>query len=315
MSDRRYEDDPGRSIGRGLLMLAGGALVGFGAYMVVRHPLRVLNSAATALLKAQGAEAFDAPWAEGTVRYYMVGSGAEPMVILHGFGDTPGSWARITSALGKRYRICLPVQVGHPGTRAPDDLQLGHAVQALDAAILHAFGSERVHLVGHSLGGWVSAVFAAAASERLRSLTLVNTAGLNETFRDDLLVPRTNDEAVAALRGVLGPSAERIPGFLVDGYRRGMSERAETAVLRMMAEAAVLDEPLGRITAPTRVIGCDKDRLVGLRSSERAASSIPGATLDVIEGGSHVPHMTDVPQLAALLYETADWSHRPRLTN
>jgi pimeloyl-ACP methyl ester carboxylesterase len=65
-----------------------------------------------------------------------------------------------------------------------------------------------------------------------------------------------------------------------------MSERgyvAQTEALRAFDTRALL----GRISAPTRVIGAEHDLLTPLSGSEYLASHIPGAELRVIPASGH----------------------------
>ena len=44
--------------------------------------------------------------------------------------------------------------------------------------LIEALEFEQVHLVGHSLGGWIAAELAVRCSHVLRSLTLISACGL-----------------------------------------------------------------------------------------------------------------------------------------
>jgi pyruvate dehydrogenase E2 component (dihydrolipoamide acetyltransferase) len=301
--DRALERQRARR--RKWLLFAGGAAVGLGAAWVMRNPFEAADALGNNMLRMQGAKTHEVPWPGGTVRYVMVGSGDQPMVIVHGFSDSPASWARVTKGLLEKYRICMPVLPGHPGTTCPDNLQLGHAVQAVDAAILRAFGGRQVHLVGHSLGGWVCALYAAAATERVASLTLINPAGLEERIDTELLLPRSVEQARRTLIGAVGPIARRVPRMLLDGYLRSLRRRVHPAVVRMMAESPQADEALGRIQVPTRIIAGTADRMVPVELSRYASVLVDGSTLEEIPGGSHSPHISDVATMRRLLAETA----------
>lgn len=288
------------------LWFAGGALVGLGAIWAVRNPYEAVDALGMGALRLQGATVHEVPWPGGTLRYVMVGSGDEPMVIVHGYSDSPATWAAVVQALGRDYRICMPVLPGHPGTSSPDNLQLGHCVQAVDAAILRAFGAKRVHLVGHSLGGWVSALYAATAKERLESLTLINPAGLEDRIRTEVFLPRSTEQARRSAAKMVAPIAGKMPSLFVDGFLHSLRRRVHPAVVRMMAESPQLDETLGRVDVPTRIIAGGDDRLVPLELSRYASVLIEGSTLEVIPGGSHNPHLTDITALQALLRDTSN---------
>ena len=117
----------------------------------------------------------------GTLRYLRQGDGGEPVVLLHGFGGDLNNWLFAAPALAERPHR-LRARPARPrrlveGRRAPaTSTSLADAVQQF----LDCQGLERVHLVGHSLGGLVAASSALRDPGRARSLTLVASAGLGE---------------------------------------------------------------------------------------------------------------------------------------
>lgn len=292
---------PNRRDRRKMWWFAGGLAAGFAGYLVMRYPVETATKIGTAHLKLLGASTREIPWAGGTVRYVMLGRGDIPLVMVHGIGDSPESFGLLCRGMLNRYRICMPILPGHPGSPAPPDLQLGHMVQALDTVILREFGGRRVHLLGNSLGGWVSALFAAAASERLASLILNNPAGQMANFRLEHVVPQTTAEAGAMLSAAFGPAANRVPGFLKRAYARGVAARSEPAVAEMMATAPPLTEPLERITARTLVVAGEHDRLVPPAVSLRIAEQIPHASFELIPRGSHLSHLTEPSTLRRIV--------------
>jgi len=95
----------------------------------------------------------------------------------------------------------------------------GMAAHAADlAAILDAVGVERAVVVGHSMGAFVSVVFAHLHPDRVSRLVLVD-GGLPLDVPEGL----TTDQLVA---GILGPTAARLsmrfedPGEYLDFWRR-----------------------------------------------------------------------------------------------
>ena len=286
---------------RKMWWFAGGLAAGFLGYLAVRYPVESATKVGAAHLKLLGGSTREIPWAGGTIRYVMLGRGDTPLVVVHGIGDSPESFGLFCQGMLSKYRICLPILPGHPGTPAPPGLQLGHMVQALDTVILREFGGRKVHLLGNSLGGWVSALFAAAASERLASLILNNPAGQMQNFRHEHVVPRTTEQAGTMLRAAFGPVADRAPAFFKRAYARGMAARSEPAVADMMAEAPTLVEPLERITTRTLVVAGEYDRLIPPEISLRIAEQIPHATFELIPRGSHLSHLTEPKTLQRIV--------------
>src|SRR5262249_36608794 len=110
------------------------------------------------------------------VRLRRDGKG-EPLVFLHGAGGWP-LWGPFLQSLAGKYDVLLPE---HPSFGLSDnpawlrnvgDLAM-HSLYSLDGR-----GGPRVHLVGHSPGGWTAAELAARNTTRLRSLTLIAPAGV-----------------------------------------------------------------------------------------------------------------------------------------
>jgi pimeloyl-ACP methyl ester carboxylesterase len=161
---------------------------------------------------------------------------------------------------------------------------------------------ERAHVLGASFGGFVAQEFALAHPERTRSLILcctsyggpghvppapetlaaiASTKGLNtaERVRENLLLAfsarfvKENPEEV-----------ERVIGL------RAENDVPEHAYLRQLQAAVAFDAAarVGGINVPTLVITGDADRIVPHANSLNLAAAIPGATLRVIDGGSHV---------------------------
>ncbi len=280
---------------------AGGVAVGMLGYLAVRYPVESGTRLGLGILKATGARTHEIPWGDGTIRYLMVGRGTRPLVMVHGFGDSPESFALLVRALARDYRICLPILPGHPGSPAPAGLKIGHMVQALDAVILREFGAQRVHLYGNSMGGWVAALYAAAASERLFSLMLVNPAGRHGDFHPEVLVPSNAAEASAALHGLFGPAARHFPKFWHHAYARAMSQRSEPAVGEMMQNGPRLGEQLTRISVRTTVVIGAHDRVIPPVQSREIANLIGHAVVEEIPDGSHLTHLTDVSAMVALV--------------
>ena len=109
------------------------------------------------------------------IRSQRAGSG-QPMLFLHGAAGLP-LWNPFFEALSKRYDLRAPE---HPGFGASDaaawirsvpDMSM-YYLDMLDQLDLHD-----VHLIGHSLGGWIAAELAIRNCSRLTSLTLIAPAG------------------------------------------------------------------------------------------------------------------------------------------
>lgn len=123
-------------------------------------------------------------------RYYDVGEG-DPLVLLHG-GNWRGhasanKWTATFDRLSDRFRVLAPDRIGCGLTENPPtphgfryESELEHALGFLDA-----LGIESFHLGGYSRGAGLAARVAVDIPERVRSLTVTNTATLGPPIGDE----------------------------------------------------------------------------------------------------------------------------------
>lgn len=100
---------------------------------------------------------------------------AETWVLLHGFGFTPQLWQHWLPTLTRQYRILLPAMCGFGGSDAIADLRLEDIADRL-AAMLEQEGIKKCTFVGHSMGGYVGAHFAAHYPQYLSRLVFFHSS-------------------------------------------------------------------------------------------------------------------------------------------
>ena len=107
------------------------------------------------------------------LHYDTTGKG-QPVLLVHGFGEDHRIWENTSKALESFFRLIIPHL---PGTgQSPAAGKLSMESMAADIlAIADREKLDRFHLVGHSMGGYISLAVAEAAPERLLSLTLFHS--------------------------------------------------------------------------------------------------------------------------------------------
>jgi pimeloyl-ACP methyl ester carboxylesterase len=241
---------------------------------------------------------------------YRVGAG-EPLLYLHGiFGDlfsVPGGLLPFHEKLAERYDVIAPAHPGFAeafaGLEAIDSIE-DMALHYLD--LIEALGLEKVHLIGHSLGGWIAAELAVRCSHVLRSLTLISACGLTvkkypigdffyaaaprpkgdrQLLRDLVFA----DPADGFAQGLL-PNPD--PDQPLDDHQL-LLYRAQVASARVgwsppYLRSLNLARRLGRISVPTLLVWGGQDRLTPPQHAEAYREGIPGARAVVsIPGGAH----------------------------
>ena len=90
------------------------------------------------------------------------------VVLLHGAGDTPLSWALVCAELADSFPVVVP---GRTGTD-PDGLTLAGRLRTLTAALTDLPGP--LVMVGHSFGGLLARAWAGQQPERVSGLVLLD---------------------------------------------------------------------------------------------------------------------------------------------
>ena len=256
--------------------------------------------------------------------------GDGPRVIaLHGWLDNALSFAPMLRGLGDLDVVCLDFP-GHgespprpPAARYHFDDYVFDVLAAADA-----LGWEKFHLLGHSLGGAVASVLAAACPERIESLNVIEglgplSASPAETakgWRKALLASRDRQRRVHADREAAIDARARNADLPREAAallaQRGLEEvdggwqwrhdlRLTWPSTQRYTEPQVLDL-LAHIEAPALcVLARPRSRVVPGGFIERRAAAVPRLTLREVEGGHHV-HMQAPERVAAHIEEHVD---------
>ena len=109
--------------------------------------------------------------------YLEWGSPGNPLVVmLHGGSQQAHSWDFVSLPLSEHYHIIAMDQRGHGDSDwAPDGDYTIEAHQGDIDGFISALGLDGFHLIGHSMGGRNSYVWASNNSRKLKSLVIVDT--------------------------------------------------------------------------------------------------------------------------------------------
>ena len=146
--------------------------------VLVGSSLVLALSAASAPAQSLGPDKyFDA--AGVRIRYAEQGAG-EPIVLVHGFGNTAEIWANngIAQDLARNYRVIAFDARGHGKSDKPHEPARYGREMALDVVrLLDHLGIQRAHVVGYSLGGYVVSQLLTLRPERFLSAALIAGSG------------------------------------------------------------------------------------------------------------------------------------------
>lgn len=132
-----------------------------------------------------------------------MGGGSQTVALLHGFGGSHAAWSHLQGGLASGAATLAYDLPGHGASLAyPEAGSAKVAAQAL-LADFAARDLERVHLVGHSMGGAVAALMAIIEPARIASLTLLSPGGFGSEINHRLLTRYAAARDEAALRACM----------------------------------------------------------------------------------------------------------------
>lgn len=233
------------------------------------------------------------------VHFVRTGRQGRPLVVLiHAVGLDLTYWGDQIEALAASYDVIAYDLPGHGRSDKPESgFGFADAVAGLSQVIEDA-ASGPAHLVGLSVGGMIAQHLVLARPDLVRSLSLIDSIS---TFPDQVrtaLRERARLTRAEGMEVILKPTLER--WFTEDfaARRPDVIERVTRTLLAddpevhagMWEMIATLDTApqLPSVAKPTQVMVGEHDPTTPVAASRLMAERIPGATLHVIAGASHM---------------------------
>ena len=238
----------------------------------------------------------------GSMYYVSFGRGAKKLIVLPGLSDGLATVRGKALLLEGPYKPYLSDYTVFLFSRR-NDLPAGFTIRQMaedQAAAISALGIGKSSVLGVSQGGMIAQLLAAEHPELIEKLVLAVTApGANEMTR--ACVERWIRFAEAGdHRALMSDTAEHsyspeklrqyrklypVLGLVGRPSDYGRFLANARAILGFDAAAAI-----GKIAAPTLVIGGADDRIIGAEASRELAAGIPGAELYLYPGLGHAAY-------------------------
>ena len=222
---------------------------------------------------------------DGLVWFEGGAPAAPTIVLIHGANDQAGTWFAVAAPLAQRWRVIVPDLAGH-GESEPrtGPIPISRVLAGLETLLE---GERDLTIAGNSFGGWMALLFTLRNQDRVRRLILESSGGLNRPLAVPL-VAANREDALTILRAVHGPRFTP-QEWMIDA----LIERSTVSPMLRLTEAVEHDvEPrLGEIRVPTTILAGAEDGVVTLDYSTALRDAIPDATMQVIEGAGHIPHL------------------------
>lgn len=247
---------------------------------------------------------------------YSEGSKGEPVVLLHGFGASSDNWNRLAARLTKKYRVIAPDLPGWGQSTRTDSASYAYPQQVERLhQFLGALGLRRMHLIGHSMGGFIASAYAARYPEEVITLGLLAPHGISEpqpselalsvAAGDNWLVARNVAEFDRLLNKVFAkrPYMPKSVFKLFTAYAIRGSAKSSRIFAEMQSNDPTLEERLSLIKAPALIIWGDQDRVLHVSCAEVFRHSINNSELLVLPGIGHMPLVESARECATAWLE------------
>lgn len=240
-------------------------------------------------------------------------STGEPVVLLHGFGASKENWLPLLPFLARRYHLFIPDLPGWGESRFHTEAVYGMDQQvARVAEWMGMILPSPAHVVGSSMGGGIAGLLSARHPQQVRSVTLMNAAGVAGTqttvFEQQLMQGR-NGLIAHNMKGVLDLLTTVMesrtlamlmaPAMYWDLVsRRHVNEHMFRHLLQNAPDEAL--PAFSAITVPVFILWGEQDQVLHASCAHTFKTLIPGARLKILPGIGHLP-MVETPHRTASL--------------
>ena len=236
---------------------------------------------------------------------YLDGGEGETILFIHGFGADKDRWGPFLAGFSGSFRLVVPDLPGFGENRGvfSASYDIKSQVKRLNRFV-EKIGLAEFHAVGISMGGYIAAFYAGEYPEKVKSLALMDAAGVRsripsffwQTYEKEgkvVLLYRTPQE-FDEFMSVLFYRPPWVPGrFKFYMAQKGAHHYAfRKKVLEDMARCGLylLEDRLQRIRAKTLIIWGANDRILHVSSVEKFERGLKNSRAVIIDKCGHVPY-------------------------
>ncbi len=240
--------------------------------------------------------------------HYLTGGEGEPLMVLHGGGDSGRAWLENAAELSRHYQVYLPDLPGFGHSQAIyEDFDLSSYVTFVED-FSRILGLGHFHLVGHSLGGGIALNYALEFPHKIKRLVLISSLCLGREialWSRILSLPIfyriTKKTIVSVFRAI---------GWLVRKINCPLEKITPPSLLRMSigksimtikGQTTVLANRLSELLMPTLLVWGAKDPIVPVRHALLAAERIPNCQVRVFPDSGHSVYRHRIREFSDLM--------------
>lgn len=235
-----------------------------------------------------------------------------PIILVHGFGVEKAGWVKMVMEIPERYPvIAIDVPAFGESSYLPDaSYALFKQAERINA-FLNKLNISKAHFVGNSMGGGIITELALQNPEKIASLTLMDSVGVDDpntqsdfevrmSEGDNAFVVKTKED-YESLIAFATQEMPFTPWPMMDVYaqqaidRNPRNERLFKELVESYRDYQAL---LKNITVPVLVMWGENDRFLHVSNANIFTSNLPNAKLVIYENVGHAP-LVEVPEQSA----------------
>jgi len=233
------------------------------------------------------------------IHYFVRGEG-EPVLLIHGFtASADSNWIRsgIFDALDDHYKVIAIDNRGHGKSEKPHDAdKYGMEMVEDQIRLLDHLGIDKAHLVGYSMGGFITGRLMIEHPERVLSATMGGAGWEDQKsqrldFIEELADSLESGKGIGPLIVRLTPAGETPPNeeqlkLMNTVVMMTNDPQALAAVIRGMTQFFVPEDQLRACKVPVLAIVGSRDPLKA--GVDAMAKIRPDIKVVVVDGANHM---------------------------
>lgn len=239
----------------------------------------------------------------------------DTLVLIHGFGANKDNWTRLAREFKGEFNVYAIDLPGHGDSSKPLDIgyRFEDQVNYLNQ-VLAELGVKQFHMMGNSMGGAITALYAATHPEQIQTAVLFDPAGIFEYESelvdrvldgDNPLIPKKEGDFDRLLDFAL-EKRPFVPWPIFDVMEEKAIANREVnevifAAIRDTGFEPDFRDAITRIEAPVLVVWGKLDRVIDYRNADVFVEAIPNARKVLLDDVGHAP-MVEVPKESAQLF-------------
>lgn len=243
----------------------------------------------------------------GIKLHYQEKGEGQPLILIHGFASSTYTWKALFDPLSTKFRVIALDLKGFGFSAKPDGNYSRLEQSKLVVGLMDYLKIDKAIICGNSMGGTVAMNIAIHEPNRVKSLILLDSGGVEVSGGGSLVpfylqIPYVNRgiSALALISNKLVRDGlqksyfddSKIIEEEVSVYHlplQGTDGQRAAILARQHASRDDIEPAIPQISVPTLVIWGENDEVIPLEAGQKISSLIKGSELKIYQNCGHLP--------------------------